>query len=87
MIRALSLLLGEELALQMETLPLSVLIAIVATAVASAAIILRIIGNTFHGNRPPVDEGIPFVGGLIKFSKARVTCMASVSWLSWFVSL
>lgn len=50
-------------------LPLSTLIALVTVVTIAGAIAIRVISNTFHGNRPPVDEGIPFVGGLIKFSK------------------
>lgn len=33
------------------------------------AIALRLFTNTFTFKAPPVMEGIPFVGGLIKFSK------------------
>jgi sterol 14alpha-demethylase len=36
---------------------------------ALAMLVTRVATNTFHGKAPPVDEGIPFVGGLIKFSK------------------
>jgi hypothetical protein len=50
-------------------LPLATLVALIAVSTVAVAIAVRVISNTFHGNRPPVDEGIPFVGGLIKFSK------------------
>lgn len=53
-------------------LPLATLVALIAVGAAVVAIAVRVISNTFHGNRPPVDEGIPFVGGLIKFSKVCI---------------
>ena len=52
-----------------EDLPLSIVVAMVAAAVIVGAFAIRVIQNTFNGDRPPIEEGIPFVGGLIKFSK------------------
>ena len=53
----------------LQALPLPQLIAVATGVVFLAALVMRILGNKFHGKAPPVDEGIPFVGGLIKFSK------------------
>jgi len=50
-------------------LPFPTLLALVALGTAALAVALRILSNTFTGRKPPVDEGIPFVGGLMKFSK------------------
>ena len=55
----------------LQALPLPQLIAVATGVVVLAALVMRILSNTFHGKAPPVDEGIPFVGGLIKFSKVR----------------
>jgi len=52
-----------------QALPLPQLIAVAIGVVFLTALLMRILGNKFHGNTPPIDEGIPFVGGLIKFSK------------------
>lgn len=51
------------------TMNLTALVSAVAVVALAAALILRIATNYFHGSAPPVDEGVPFVGGLIKFSK------------------
>lgn len=37
----------------------------------ATAVVLRVLSNTLTFKAPPVMEGIPFVGGLIKFSKVR----------------
>lgn len=50
-------------------LPLPTLVALVAVTTVVVAVAVRVLSNTFHGNKPPVDEGIPFIGGLLKFSK------------------
>jgi hypothetical protein len=55
----------------LQHLPLPALLAAAAVVVGLSLVILRILTNTFNGKAPPVDEGIPFVGGLIKFSKVR----------------
>lgn len=57
----------------LQALPLPQLIAVATGVVFLAALVMRILGNKFQGNAPPVDEGIPFVGGLIKFSKVSYT--------------
>lgn len=53
-------------------LPLPLLVA-AATAVAALALLVgRLLYNTklVQGKRPPIFEGLPYVGGLIKFAKA-----------------
>lgn len=50
-------------------LPLPTLVALIAVTTVVVAVAVRILSNTFHGNKPPVEEGIPFIGGLLKFSK------------------
>jgi hypothetical protein len=55
----------------LQALPLPQLIAVATGVVFLAALLMRIFANTFRGKAPPIDEGIPFVGGLIKFSKVR----------------
>ncbi len=57
----------------LQALPLPQLIGVVTGAVLLAALTLRLLSNTLRGNAPPIDEGIPFVGGLIKFSKVGYT--------------
>lgn len=47
----------------------------VLVLVVVVAVVVRVLSNIFHGNRPPVDEGIPFVGGLMKFSKVGWVCL------------
>jgi hypothetical protein len=42
---------------------------VITTAAAFVALaVIRILANAFHGNKPPIFEGIPFVGGLMKFA-------------------
>lgn len=53
----------------LQSLPTGALIGVAIAVVAVAMVAARILTNTFTGKAPPVDEGIPFVGGLIKFSK------------------
>lgn len=42
-----------------------------AAAAVVALAVIRVLANTFHGARPPIFEGIPFVGGLMKFAGVR----------------
>ena len=57
----------------LQALPLPQLIAVATGVVFLAALVMRLLSHTFHGNAPPIDEGIPFVGGLIRFSKVRLS--------------
>jgi sterol 14-demethylase len=53
----------------LHQLPPSAMIIVSIVACLMIAVLARVLSNTFHGNAPPVDEGIPFIGGLLKFSK------------------
>ena len=61
----------------LSALPLPQLIAVSVVVVLLAAIVARVLSNTFNGKAPPIDEGIPFVGGLIKFSKVSFSTSQS----------
>lgn len=50
--------------------PLALAITTVAAVVALT--VIRFLSNTFHGSKPPIFEGIPFVGGLMKFAGVSV---------------
>ena len=52
-----------------SALPLPTLVALAGTFVVVVALFARVFPNAFRGNSPPIDEGIPFVGGILKFSK------------------
>lgn len=45
------------------------LVGVVALLAVVSLIVTRVFANALRGNKPPVFEGIPFVGGLLKFSK------------------
>ena len=53
----------------LQALPLPALLAAATGVVLLAAVVMRVLSNNFPGKAPPVEEGIPFIGGLIKFSK------------------
>lgn len=56
----------------LQALPLPYLVAGATGLVLLGMLALRVLQNTVGaklGKAPPVEEGIPFVGGLIKFSK------------------
>jgi hypothetical protein len=55
----------------LAALPLGVQLAGSVVATILFLLVLRILSNAFPGRAPPVDEGMPFIGGLIKFSKVR----------------
>lgn len=57
----------EALAAPLGVSPM-VLVALLGVVTLFAS---RLMANLFRGNRPPIHEGIPFVGGLIKFAKVR----------------
>jgi len=55
-----------------QQLPLPLLVAAATLLSLAGLLVLRVISNSFPGKAPPVDEGsIPFIGGLLKFSKVR----------------
>lgn len=51
-------------------LPLAAQMALAAVATLLVLTLLRVASTKFTGRAPPCEEGIPFIGGLIKFSKA-----------------
>jgi hypothetical protein len=57
----------------LQGLPLATLIALATGIVLVAALAVRVLTNKFHGKTPPIEEGIPFIGGVVKFSKVRTT--------------
>lgn len=61
--------------------PLTLAITTVAAIVALA--VIRVLANTFHGSKPPVFEGIPYVGGLMKFAgvSAAPLCKTTALWM------
>jgi hypothetical protein len=62
--------------------PVALVIATTAAFVALA--VIRILANTFHGNKPPIFEGIPFVGGLMKFAGVSARPGAGASHVAAF---
>ena len=55
----------------LQGVPLIYLAGAGAMVIVASMLVLRVFANTLRGKAPPIDEGIPFVGGLIKFSKVR----------------
>ena len=60
-----------SLAEGLQALPLPLQLAVGAVVLLLTLLVGRVLSNALPGKAPPVDEGIPFVGGLIKFSKVR----------------
>lgn len=56
----------------LEGVPMAYLFAAGMGLIAATMLVLRVFANALRGKAPPVDEGIPFVGGLIKFSKGPI---------------
>ena len=52
-------------------LPLPLLYAVGTGIALLALIFLRLISNSLPAKSPPIFEGTPFVGGIIKFIKVR----------------
>ena len=57
--------------LDLAAVPLPALLVGATLLALAALVVLRLLSNTFSGKAPPVEEGIPFVGGLIKFTTVR----------------
>lgn len=49
--------------------PSATVVLLAVLAVASVLLITRALSNAFPGSKPPIVEGIPYVGGLLKFAK------------------
>ena len=43
-------------------------------AALAALVVLRLLQNRLHGSYPPVFEGVPFIGGLLKFAAVSEWC-------------
>ena len=57
--------------LALQALPQAAQIAVGAAAIVLGMVMLRILSVKLTGAAPPCEEGIPFIGGLLKFSKVR----------------
>ncbi len=53
------------------------LIALTVVAVAALLVVARLVLNKLTGSRPPVFEGVPFIGGMIKFAKVSLAALRS----------
>ncbi|KAL6771334.1 CYP51G1 [Auxenochlorella protothecoides x Auxenochlorella symbiontica] len=62
----------------LAALPLPTLIGGILVVALAAAVFVRATANLRRGNSPPVEEGVPFVGGLLKFSKGPWHLMKSM---------
>lgn len=58
---------GPEISAFFHDLPLVVKCVIVPSAFLVVCSILRLVSNYLPSQRPPVFEGIPFIGGVLKF--------------------
>nr|QQD79793.1 sterol 14 alpha-demethylase [Prototheca wickerhamii] len=59
-------------------LPLPALLGVFSLLALCLALFVRATANLRRGDAPPVDEGVPFVGGLLKFSKGPWFLMESL---------
>jgi len=59
---------SSSLAVAWATSPATFVLTSLLTLLATL-VFLRLIANTFTGRAPPVTEGIPLIGGLLKFSR------------------
>ncbi|KAL4854977.1 Obtusifoliol 14-alpha demethylase [Chlorella vulgaris] len=62
----------------LHALPLGTQLAGAALVLFLSMLALRLFSNACPGKAPPVEEGIPFVGGLIKFSKGPLPLMTEL---------
>ncbi|GAB4822084.1 hypothetical protein N2152v2_009130 [Parachlorella kessleri] len=60
----------------LAALPVTYLVAGSAVLLVATLVVLRVLSNTLTFKAPPVMEGIPFVGGLIKFSKGPLALIS-----------
>ena len=67
-------------------LPFVVRCIVFPAAVLLACGILRIIANNLPRQAPPVFEGIPFIGGLLKFVKVMPLRICATWALPWAVT-
>lgn len=57
--------------LGLQAVPMPALVAAAVLVVALSLVAARVLANALPGKKPPVWEGLPFVGGLQKFVKVR----------------
>lgn len=57
----------------LKRLPLPLLCAVGTGIALLALLVLRVISNSLPAKSPPIFEGTPFIGGIMKFVKVR-TC-------------
>jgi sterol 14-demethylase len=67
----------ESLAASFASAPFTLVATSVLTLLATL-VFLRLISNTFTGRKPPVSEGIPLIGGLLKFSRGPWELMQEI---------
>ena len=60
--------------------PSPAVVGLAMLAVAAALLITRVLSNAFPGRKPPIVEGVPFVGGLLKFAKVRSPSIEAARW-------
>jgi len=77
--------LGSAAEAILSSSPLTLAITTVAAIVALA--VIRVLANTFHGSKPPVFEGIPYVGGLMKFAGVSATPLCETTGLWTYLAL
>ncbi len=54
-----------------QALPPSLLAAAFTVAALALVVVARLVHNSLPGSAPPVFEGIPFIGGVLKFVKVQ----------------
>lgn len=58
---------GADIVVLAQELPPWQLGMAVSLVLVAAALVGRVLANSFTGKRPPIFEGIPYIGGLLKF--------------------
>lgn len=65
----------------LQALPLAAQVAVAVGSTLVLAVCLRLLKHTvLRGSAPPVEEGIPFIGGLLKFAKVRGSRWRPAGW-------
>lgn len=52
--------------------PSVAVVGVAVLAVAAVLLITRALSSAFPGRKPPIVEGVPYIGGLFKFAKVRL---------------
>lgn len=53
----------------LDSVPAALFWPVLSGLLLASALVLRVISNSFTFKAPPIFEGFPFVGGLIKFAR------------------